>query len=40
MGHPSRHDDDCPRCRRGEHDLCLEDPDVGSFCGCAEGGHL
>lgn len=31
---------DCPRCLAGDHRNCLEDPDVGMFCDCAEGGHL
>lgn len=34
------HEDDCPKCQTGDHRHCLEDPEVGIVCGCAEGGHL
>lgn len=37
---PPGHENECPKCRQGDHAHCLEDPSVGAFCDCAEGGHL
>lgn len=34
------HDGDCPPCARGEHRECLDNPEEGVSCECAEGGHL
>lgn len=35
-----KHDGDCPPCQKGRHRECLEDPEVGNNCECADGGHL
>lgn len=34
------HDGDCPRCQDGHHGECLDNPEEGSPCACADGGHL
>lgn len=33
-------DGDCPRCQEGSHSACLDNPEEGMPCACAEGGHL
>lgn len=35
-----KHDGDCPRCQEGQHRECLENPEEGINCECADGGHL
>lgn len=34
------HEDDCPPCQKGQHSKCLDNPEEGMPCPCAEGGHL